>query len=110
MQLWSIYWHLRTLSDQPVIISGIGLARFLPIIFLSLIAGVVADRYDRRKITILTQLALGLVATVLGVMTFRENVTIWLIFGLMIVQSVAVAFDVPAQTGIDTIPRSTRRS
>ncbi len=107
MQLWSIYWHLRTLSDQPVIISGIGLARFLPIIFLSLIAGVVADRYDRRKLTILTQLALGLVATVLGVMTFRENVTIWLIFGLMIVQSVAVAFDVPARQALipSLVPR-----
>ncbi len=107
MQLWSIYWHLRTLSDQPVIISGIGLARFLPIIFLSLIAGVVADRYDRRKLTILTQLALGLVATVLGVMTFRENVTIWLIFGLMIVQSIAVAFDVPARQALipSLVPR-----
>lgn len=107
MQLWSIYWHLRTLSDQPVIISGIGLARFLPIIFLSLIAGVVADRYDRRKLTILTQIALGLVATVLGVMTFRENVTIWLIFGLMIVQSIAVAFDVPARQALipSLVPR-----
>jgi MFS family permease len=107
MQLWSIYWHLRTLSDQPVIISGIGLARFLPIIFLSLIAGVVADRYDRRKLTILTQLALGLVATVLGVLTFRENVTIWLIFGLMIVQSIAVAFDVPARQALipSLVPR-----
>jgi MFS family permease len=107
MQLWSIYWHLRTLSDQPVIISGIGLARFLPIIFLSLIAGVVADRYDRRKLTILTQLALGMVATVLGIMTFRENVTIWLIFGLMIVQSIAVAFDVPARQALipSLVPR-----
>ncbi len=69
MQLWALYWHLRTLSDQPVVISGIGLVRFLPIILLSLLAGVAADRFDRRKLTILTQVALGLVALVLGVST-----------------------------------------
>ena len=43
MQLWALYWHLRKLSDQPMVISGIGLARFLPIILLSLLAGVAAD-------------------------------------------------------------------
>jgi MFS family permease len=100
MQLWAIYWHLRTLSDQPVIISGIGLARFLPIIFLSLIAGVAADRFNRRKMTIITQVGLGLVAMILGLMTARESMSIWLIFGLMIVQSVAVAFDIPARQAL----------
>ncbi len=48
MQLWAIYWHLRTLSDQPLVISGIGLARFLPVMILSLFAGVVADHFNRR--------------------------------------------------------------
>jgi MFS family permease len=100
MQLWAIYWHLRTLSDQPVIISGIGLARFLPIIFLSLIAGVAADRFNRRKMTIVTQICLGLVAMILGLMTAWESISIWLIFGLMIVQSVAVAFDIPARQAL----------
>lgn len=97
MQLWALYWHLRTLSDQPMVISGIGLVRFLPIIFLSLIAGVAADRFNRRKMTILTQLALGLVASVLGLSTAQGVASIWILFGLMAIQSVAVAFDVPAR-------------
>src|SRR5512138_312639 len=80
MQLWALYWHLRKLSDQPVVISGIGLVRFLPIILLSLIAGVAADRFDRRTLTILTQVALGLVALILGVTTFKSLVTLWLLF------------------------------
>ena len=49
MQLWALYWHLRTLSDQPMVISGVGLMRFLPVVLLSLIAGVAADRFNRRK-------------------------------------------------------------
>lgn len=100
MQLWALYWHLRTLTDKPMVISGVGLVRFLPIIALALIAGVAADRFDRRRLTILTQVALGLVAFLLGITTARGYVTIWLLFGLVAVQSVAVAFDVPARQAL----------
>jgi MFS family permease len=107
MQLWALYWHLRTLSDQPMVISGIGLARFLPVILLSLVAGVAADRFDRRKMAILTQIALGFVAMVLGLTTAWGGVTIWIIFGLVIMQAVVVAFDGPARQALipSLVPR-----
>ena len=107
MQLWALYWHLRTISDQPVVISGIGLARFLPVVLFSLIAGVAADRFDRRKMTILTQVVLGLVALVLGLNTAQGDLSLWMLFGLVIVQSVAVAFDTPARQALipSLVPR-----
>ncbi len=107
MQIWALYWHLRTLSDQPMVISGIGLVRFLPVVVLSLIAGVAADRFNRRKMTILTQIALGLVALALGVNTAQGAITLWWLFGLVAVQSVAVAFDVPARQALipSLVPR-----
>ena len=107
MQLWALYWHLRTLSNHPMVISGIGLARFLPVVLLSLVAGVAADRFDRRKMAILTQIALGLVAMVLGLATAWGIVSIWMIFGLVILQSVAVAFDGPARQALipSLVPR-----
>jgi MFS family permease len=107
MQLWALYWHLRTLSDQPMVISGIGLARFLPVIIFSLIAGVAADRFNRRKMAILTQLALGGVALILGISTSLGAASIWVLFGLMAVQSVASAFDVPARQALipSLVPR-----
>ncbi len=107
MQLWALYWHLRTLSDQPMVISGIGLARFLPVFLLSLIAGVAADWFDRRRLTILTQITLGLVALLLGLYTAGGGRSIWMLFGLVIVQSVTVAFDVPARQALipSLVPR-----
>ena len=107
MQLWALYWHLRTLSDQPMVISGIGLARFLPVILLSLVAGVAADRFDRRKMAILTQVSLGIVALILGLTTSLGAASIWMLFGLMAVQSVAVAFDMPARQALipSLVPR-----
>jgi MFS family permease len=100
MQIWSLYWHLRNLSDQPLVVSEIGLARILPIFVFSLVAGVVADRFNRRKLTIVTQVALGLVALVLGLGTWLGVITLWLVFGLVAIQSVVTAFDVPARQAL----------
>jgi MFS family permease len=107
MQLWAIYWHLRTLSDQPMVISGIGLVRFLPVILLSLVGGVAADRFNRQKMAIFTQLGLGLVALFLGLTTAMNTVSLWMIFGLMALQSVVVAFDGPARQALipSLVPR-----
>lgn len=107
MQLWALYWHLRTLSDQPMVISGVGLVRFLPILLLSLVAGVAADRFNRRKMAIITQVGLGCVALTLGLSTWQNVVTLWILFGLVTVQSVAVAFDVPARQALipSLVPR-----
>jgi MFS family permease len=107
MQLWALYWHLRTLSDQPMVISGVGLVRFLPILLLSLVAGVAADRFNRRKMAIITQIALGGVALALGLSTWHNMVSLWILFGLVAVQSVAVAFDVPARQALipSLVPR-----
>ena len=100
MQLWSLYWHLRTLSDQPAVISGIGLVRILPIFIFSLIAGVAADRFNRRKLTVITQLALGCVALLLGLGTWMNILTLGSLFGLVAAQSIVVAFDVPARQAL----------
>jgi MFS family permease len=107
MQLWALYWHLRTLTDQPMVISGIGLVRFLPVVLLSLVAGVAADRFDRRKMAIITQFALGVVALVLGLTTSFGLTTILMLFGLVAVQAVAAAFDVPARQALipSLVPR-----
>ena len=55
MQIWALYWHIRTLSDQPAALSVIGLVRFVPILLFALYGGLIADRYDRRKVIMITQ-------------------------------------------------------
>lgn len=107
MQLWSLYWHLRTLTDKPAVISGIGMVRILPIFIFSLLAGVAADRYDRRVLTILTQLGLGSVALALGLGTWAGSITLVGLFALVAGQAVVSAFDVPARQALipSLVPR-----
>lgn len=107
MQLWALFWHVRELSPDPIAVSGIGAARFVPILLFSLIAGVVADRYDRRKIMFITQTVMMLVATALGVLTLAGVVEIWHLYLLTAIQAIALSFDLPARQALvpNLVPR-----
>ena len=52
MQIWALFWHIRTLTDQPIALGGVGLSRILPIIIFSLFGGVIADSGQRAKIIV----------------------------------------------------------
>ncbi|MEI8132635.1 MAG: MFS transporter [Leptolinea sp.] len=107
MQLWALFWHLRVLSDQPVVVSGVGLARFLPILLFSLIGGLVADLFDRRKVMIISQMIMILVALAFGFLTIYEQIQVWQIYVLTAIQATAMAFDMPARQSLmpNLLPR-----
>lgn len=97
MQVAALHWHLSLLTDRPVVVSGIGIARFIPILLLAPIGGVAADNFNRRKILFITQTTMALVAVVLGVLTWTGLIRIWHIYLMTAVQAVAVSFDLPAR-------------
>jgi MFS family permease len=97
MQVWAIYWHLRDLSTDPIVVSGIGIAKFLPIAIFALVGGLAADTFNRRGIVFITQIMMTLVATVLGLLTAFGHVQLWEIYIMVAIQGVAVSFDGPAR-------------
>ncbi len=100
MQVWAIFWHIRTLTDQPIALGGVGLARILPVIVFSLIGGAVADVANRRKVMIVTQIILALLATALTALTLTGVLQLWHIYALTALQAVAMAFDLPARQAL----------
>jgi MFS family permease len=100
MQVWSIFWHIRTLTDQPIALGAVGLARIIPVIIFSLIGGAMADVVNRRKLIFITQTAMALGALVLALLTFSEQIALWQIYALTALQAVAVAFDAPARQSL----------
>ncbi|MEW6503941.1 MAG: MFS transporter [Chloroflexota bacterium] len=100
MQLWALFWHIRILSDQPVAVSGVGVARFLPILLLSLFAGLVADRHNRRRVMLVTQSLMTLTALVLAGLTAFGIIRLWHIYLLTALQAAAIAFDTPARQAL----------
>jgi MFS family permease len=99
MQIAALFWHIRILTGepQPLALGGIGLARILPILAFSFVAGPVADTLNRRMILFITQSAMALAALALALLTFTNQITIWHIYLLTAIQAAAVAFDSPAR-------------
>ena len=95
MQLWAIFWHIRELTNQPIALGGIGLARIVPVIFFSLFGGAVADVASRRMVLFITQTSMALVALALAVLTFQGHIALWHIYLLTALQAIAISFDTP---------------
>ena len=100
MQIWALFWQIHTLTDQPIALGAVGLARILPVIIFSLIGGAMADVLNRRRILFITQTAMALVALTLGWLTLTGHIDLWHIYLLTAMQAVAQAFDGPARQAL----------
>jgi MFS family permease len=89
---------LTILTDHSGTATGIttGL-QFLPILFLGPFAGVLADRMNKRKLLLITQSAMGVFATILGVLVATGSAELWHVYLLAFGLGVASAFDAPAR-------------
>ena len=103
MQVVAINWHVYRLTHSPLALGFVGLTRVVPIIVFSLWGGVVADRYDRRRVMIATQATMAVVALLLAVVTFADWATLAIIYTLNAMSAAAGAFDGPSRQAL--IPR-----
>ena len=103
MQVAALNWHVYLLTGSPLALGMVGLTRVGPILALSLWGGVVADRHDRRRVMILTQSAMALVAGALAALTFARRESVALLYLLNALSAAAVAFDNPARQAL--VPR-----
>jgi len=100
MQVWAIFWHIRTLTNQPIAVSMVGLVRILPVIVFSLIGGAVADALNRRKLLFITQSVMALSALALAWLTYQGHIVLWQIYALTAISAMVVPFDTPARQSL----------
>jgi MFS family permease len=110
MQNAAIFWHVSLLAapEQKGLALGlVGLVRVAPVLVLALAGGVVADAVNRRKLLMLTQSALLLVATTLALITFRGLTAVWPLYLLTALSAAATALDAPARQSLypNLVPR-----
>ena len=103
MQNAAIDWHVWVLTRSPLALGFVGLVRIVPIVVLSLVGGLVADRRDRRRVLLVTQSTMTLVALALGAVTLLGRDSVGLVYLLTALTSAAGAFDNPSRQSL--IPR-----
>ena len=81
----------------PFYLGLMGLARAIPGLALTLIAGAVADRVDRRRLLFVTQSAMAVNAGVLAALAYLGLASLWSVLVAAAVQSAAFAFDNPSR-------------
>ncbi|MFF5992614.1 MFS transporter [Prauserella flavalba] len=91
-------WLVFTLSGNDPVALGIAVAlQFTPTLLLSLWAGVLADRVDKRKLLIAIQTGTLVQAVVLGVLVLTDVAVLWHVYLLCFVLGILSALEVPTR-------------
>jgi len=83
--------------NTALIVSMVGAAGSLPMFFLTLFAGVLADRMDKRRILVLTQSASMVLAFALAVLISLKIVLLWQVALFSVLSGVVMSFDMPTR-------------
>ena len=97
MQQVAQSWLIYRLTHSALLLGAIGFAGQIPVFFLGPIGGHVADRYDRRRVLLITQTASMILAFFLAALTLTNRVREWHLFVLAALLGVVNAFDIPAR-------------
>ncbi len=90
-------WLVLRLTDSSFALGMVSALQFLPITVFSLYGGVLADRFPKRKVIIITQALMAIQSLVLAILITTNQVQVWHIYILAAVLGLASAFGNPTR-------------
>src|ERR1041384_4568020 len=100
MQMTAISWMLYDITHSPLQLGLNGLFRAVPSIALGIFGGTMADRYDRKRLMLATQITSMLLAFALGVLDQTGRIQVWHIYAMTALSAVVNALDGPARQAL----------
>ena len=97
MQTVAQSWLVYRLTGSAVLLGFVGFSSQIPVFLLAPVGGSAADRYNRRRILVVTQTAAMLLAFILAALTLSGRVQVWHVFVLAAFLGVVNAFDLPTR-------------
>ncbi|MBN8993652.1 MAG: MFS transporter [Rhizobiales bacterium] len=92
----AVGWQVYDITRDPFDLGLVGLIQFAPSLLLVLVTGTISDRFNRRMIISICQIAEGIAALVLLLLTWHGSITVGQVFLILVVFGVARAFLNPA--------------
>jgi hypothetical protein len=104
----AIAWQVYQLENSPTALSVVGLASTLPLALFVLFGGVVSDRFDRRKVLIVSDVVRGVAIAGIGILSVSGSIRLWHIIALVAVYGTGDALFGPAFGSIvpDVVPQN----
>jgi MFS family permease len=100
MQKTAVSWVIYTLTHSTFMLGLTLFASQFPSFLLSLLGGVVSDRYNRYRVLLTTQVASMIQAVLLALLIFFKHYEVWEILTLSAMLGIINAFDVPARQSL----------
>lgn len=100
MQNVALAWLVLELSGSPLAVGALAFWRFVPFTIFGLVAGVLADRIDSRRLVMSTQAAAMVVSILLAIVTLTGTATLSVVYVLAALGGIALAFDAPGRQSL----------
>lgn len=97
MQNIALAWLVVELTSSPIAVGALAFCRFIPFTLFGLVAGVVADRIDNRKLVITTQSVSMVLSAILATLVLTGTETLWIVYLLATLGGTALVFDAPGR-------------
>ena len=100
MQDVAVNWQVYQLTKSPLSLGILGLAKFIPVLIFSMISGITADVFSRKKIIFIVQVFAIFNTLALVILTISGKITPLLIYILVGLEAGLYSFEVPARQAI----------
>ena len=97
MQSLALGWLVYDLTNSKIMLGAVTAAGTIPVFLITLHAGVIADRFNKRRIVIVTQTLLTVQASILAAIALTHVIQVWHILALASFAGLVNAFDMPAR-------------
>lgn len=93
---FALIWWLAEKTSSPFMLGMSGLVAYLPMTLLSPLAGVMADRYNRKFISIFSDMAMGIIALIYAVFLYFYDLPVWTVLMMLCARGIGSTFQQPA--------------
>jgi len=90
-------WLAYSLTKSPLLLSLVGTLQFTPVLLFSLFAGVVLDRFSKKKILLVTQFSFLVITMILTILVMTGQIRYWHILVLSTMMGFVNTLDMPAR-------------
>ncbi|MBK7747904.1 MAG: MFS transporter [Candidatus Obscuribacter sp.] len=102
MQSVALSWLVYRLTGSAAALGIVSFANSLPLLLLTFVGGMAADRFDKRKLLFVTNSIAMLQALILTILVATDQATIGWVIGLSVMLGIVTAFEVPTRQS--TVP------
>jgi MFS family permease len=97
MQYVAQTWLVLKLTNSGTALGLLAALQYLPVLLLGSFGGVIADRFPKRKIILIAQSIMGLLALILGILVATGTVQLWMVFLMALLLGLVNTIDTPTR-------------